>query len=157
MYPTRQQFALAVYQPIDPDHLFAANVHMRDEPRSVIEDVHDLWTQLLLLNMFFPFQYSAAASCRFPSEGGGVSLFVRPLAIVHTGDARTHVRGTRWTHVPPRSCMETSEIISSSRRAFPRPGGHKTGPTKLEIGSARGCRWHNSGHRRGQTLVVETN
>ena len=78
MYPTRQQFALAVYQPIDPDHLFAANVHMRDEPRSVIEDVHDLWTQLLLLNMFFPFQYS---SCRFPSEEGGVSLFVRLLPL----------------------------------------------------------------------------
>ena len=87
--------------------------------------------------MFFLFQYSAA-SCRFPSEGGGVSLFVRPLAIVHTGDARTHVRGTRWTHVPPGSCMETSEIIRSSRRAFPRPGGHKTGPTKLQIASARG-------------------
>ena len=31
----------AAYQPIDPDHLFAtaANVHMLDHPRSVIEDV----------------------------------------------------------------------------------------------------------------------
>ena len=31
---------------------------------------------------------------------------------------RTHVRRPRWTHVPP-SCMETSEIIRSSRRPFP--------------------------------------
>ena len=67
MYPTRQQFALAVYQPIDPDHLFAANVHMRDEPRSVIEDVHDLWTQLL--NMFFPFQYFAVADSHRKKAG----------------------------------------------------------------------------------------
>ena len=40
------------------------------------------------------------------------------LAIVHGGDMRTHVRRPRWTHVPP-SCMETSEIIRSSRRPFP--------------------------------------
>ena len=114
-----------MYQPIDPDHLFAANVHMRDEPRSVIEDVHDLWTQLL--NMFFPFQYSAAASCRFPSEEGGVSLFVRllPLSTLVTCG---HMSGDPVDTCPAELYGDVRDN-QQQQEAFPRPGGHKTGST----------------------------
>ena len=91
---------------------------MLDEPRSVIEDVRPVPPAAdPAKHVFFniPQQLELADSHR---KEAGSGLFVRPLAIVHTGDARTHVRGTRWTHVP-RSCMETSEIIRSSRRPFP--------------------------------------
>ena len=68
--------------------------------------------------MFFLFQYSAA-SCRFPSEGGGVSLFVRPCYCPQWRHADTCQEAAVDTCPAEASCMETSEIIRSSRRPFP--------------------------------------